>query len=149
MKKLLILFLLVSTVAIGQGTRINIGGGRVTTTDNNLTASGNAVNTNKTFSALTDGATVTWNMTTGFNKTLTIGGNRTLAFTNIQAGDYGTLIITQDATGSRTLTLPAGSKVIDGGAGALTLTAAAGAITIISFVYNGTNYFWTYGPNYN
>jgi hypothetical protein len=98
---------------------------------------------------LTDGATITWNMSSGSNATVTLGGNRTLAITGITAGTYGTLKVVQDATGSRTITLPAGSKVIGGGAGAVTLTTAASAIDILTFFYDGTNYFWNIGKNYN
>jgi hypothetical protein len=57
--------------------------------------------------------------------------------------------VKQDATGSRTLTLPAGSKVINGGGGAVTLTTAANATDVLSYFYDGTNYFWTIGYNYN
>lgn len=103
----------------------------------------------KTFQTLTDGATVTWDMSLGFNAKVTLGGNRTLAFSNIADGDYGTLIIIQDGTGSRTLALPASSKVVNGGAGAITLTAAAGSVDIISFVREGSTTYWNYGKNYN
>jgi len=103
----------------------------------------------KAFQTLTDGATITWTFGSGYNAMVTLGGNRTLAISGATAGDYGTLIVTQDGTGSRTLTLPAGSKVIGGGAGAITLTTTAGAVDIISFVYNGTSYLWNYGKNYN
>lgn len=97
---------------------------------------------------LTDGATVTWNHNLGLNAKVTLGGNRTLAMSNPVSGSYGTLRVIQDATGSRTLTLPAGSKVINGGAGAITLTTTANAIDVLTFYYDGTNYFWTYGKNY-
>jgi hypothetical protein len=98
---------------------------------------------------LTDGATITWNMSSGSNATVTLGGNRTLFITGITAGTYGTLKVVQDATGSRTITLPAGSKVIGGGAGAVTLTTTASAIDILTFFYDGINYFWNIGKNYN
>lgn len=97
---------------------------------------------------LTDGATITWNMASGFNAKVTLAGNRTLAISNAVSGDYGKLNITQDATGSRTITLPAGSKVIGGGSGAVTLTTTAAAIDVLTFFYDGTNYFWNIGKNY-
>lgn len=57
-----------------------------------------------TISTLTDGATITPNFTTAQNFTVTLGGNRTLANpSNIVAGMTGSIFITQDGTGSRTL----------------------------------------------
>jgi hypothetical protein len=96
------------------------------------------------FATLTDGSTVTW-ATAGVglpNATVTLGGNRTLSITGATSGQSGTLIVTQDGTGSRTLTLPSGSKV-EGGA--LALSTAAGAIDVLAYTYDGTNYFWTIG----
>jgi len=56
---------------------------------------------------LTDAATISWNPTNGLNASVTLGGNRTLSFTSTPAiGSYGTLVVTQDATGNRTITLP-------------------------------------------
>lgn len=100
--------------------------------------------------ALVDGATITWDFA-GYYEMLasvTLGGNRTLDFSNIAAGCRGTLIVKQDGTGARTLTLPAGSIVRDTGAGAITLSTAAGSIDMLSFVYDGTNYLWVYGVDF-
>jgi hypothetical protein len=98
---------------------------------------------------LTDGATITWTVTDMVEDvaTVTLGGNRTLAISGAAAGFRGTLIVKQDATGSRTLTLPGSSKVTGGGAGAITLTATASAIDVLGVLYDGTNYFWTAGLN--
>lgn len=104
------------------------------------------------FTTLTDGATVTITCAATKavqNSTVTLAGNRTLAISGAAAGMTGVLIVKQDATGSRTLALPAGSIVIDGGAGAVTLTTTASAIDVLAWVYDGTNYFWTYGLNFN
>lgn len=98
---------------------------------------------------LTDGATITWNINSGTIAKVTLGGNRTLVISNPVANNYYQISVTQDGTGSRTLTLPAGSKVIGGGAGAITLTTTAGAIDILTCFYDGTNYYWNYGKNYN
>lgn len=105
-----------------------------------------------TFATLTDSATVTWAFTSPQlvgNATVTLGGNRTLLITGLSAGATGVLKVVQDGSGSRTLTLPAGSKVINGGSGAVSLSTAAGAIDILAFIYDGTNYFWTIGTNFN
>lgn len=99
------------------------------------------------FQTLTDAATITWNMASGYNATVTLGGNRALSVTNAANGMSGCLIVKQDAiTGGRTLTLPAGSKFL--GATALTLTSAPGSADILTFVYDGTNYWWSQGANY-
>ncbi len=113
---------------------------------------GGTGNTSFAYQTLTDGATVTWTVAGLVNNaTVTLGGNRALAFSGLANGMTGTIIVKQDATGSRTLTLPAQctNKVINGGAGAITLSTAANAIDILTFTYDGTNCYWTYGPNYN
>lgn len=103
------------------------------------------------FTTLTDGATITWTVTSTRvnNATVTLGGNRTLAITGAATGYQGVLIVKQDGTGTRTLTLPGTSKVIGGGSGAVTLTATASAVDILSFYYDGSNYYWTSGLNFN
>lgn len=86
--------------------------------------------------ALTDGATVSWNMlTSGCNASITLGGNRTLATpTNAQAGQTYTLLVVQDATGSRTLTWPASTIIDWGGAGTPALSTTANKIDIVTLV---------------
>lgn len=99
--------------------------------------------------AISYAANITWDQTKGSSASLTLTGNATLAMSNVKKGSYGILVITQDATGGRTLTLPAGSKVINGGAGTVDLTPTAGAVDIITFYYDGATYWWTLGNNYN
>jgi len=102
-----------------------------------------------TVQTLTDGATISWDVSNGRNATVTLGGNRTLGTpTNVTAGEYYTLKVVQDATGSRTLTLPAGWKVANAGAGAVTLSTAASAIDILTIYYDGSTYFVSYGNNF-
>jgi hypothetical protein len=103
------------------------------------------------FETLTDGATVTWAFAGDRirNAVVTLGGNRALSITGAVNGSTGTLIVKEDGTGSRTLSLPAGSKVISTGAGAVTLSTGANKIDILTFVYDGTNYFWTIGKDYS
>lgn len=103
------------------------------------------------FIALTDGATIT--ITCDVTKTVqnakvTLGGNRTLAISGAVDGMTGVLIVTQDGTGTRTLALPATSKVTGGGAGTVTLTTTAGAKDVLAWTYDGSNYFWTKGLNF-
>jgi hypothetical protein len=100
--------------------------------------------------SLTDGATITWTVTNMVEDVaaVTLGGNRTLAISGASAGFRGTLLATQDGTGSRTLTLPANSIVRDSGAGAITLSTAAGSKDMLGVLYDGTNYWWTFGKTF-
>jgi hypothetical protein len=89
--------------------------------------------------ALTDGATITWNLSLGPMATVTLGGNRTLAFSGtIRAGTY-VLKVKQDATGSRTLAYPATVKTA--GAAGITLSTGVNKEDIITFVSDGTNMY--------
>ena len=101
------------------------------------------------------GTTLTWDVSgnsTNYQATLT--GNTTLDLTNVRNGDYGTLIVTQDIVGSRTITFGtvngAGTthRVTNGGAGTPTLTSNANATDILTFTYNGSTMFWTVGNDY-
>lgn len=79
-----------------------------------------------TVDALTDGATITPDFAASNNFSLTLGGNRTLANpTNLVAGQSGVIVITQDATGSRTLAYGSYFKFASGTAPTLTTTASA------------------------
>lgn len=104
-----------------------------------------------TLSTLTYGATTTWNYATqGTAAKVTLTGNTTLSITNLPASVvYLSLTVIQDATGSRTITLPAGTKVISGGAGAVTLTTTGGASDKLTFEWDGTTLWCNYGLNYN
>lgn len=76
-------------------------------------------------SALTDGATITPDFSLANNFSVTLAGNRTLANpTNITAGQSGSIVITQDATGSRTLAFGSNWKFPSGTAPTLTTTAS-------------------------
>jgi len=98
---------------------------------------------------LTDGATVTYDATAGVSARVTLGGNRTLSITNMNNGMYLTLVVIQDGTGGRTLTLPSGVKVVNGGAGAVTLSSAANARDILTFFEIGDVIYCNVGRNYN
>ena len=84
-------------------------------------------------SALTDGATITPDFAVANNFSVTLGGNRTLANpTNLTAGQSGSIFITQDGTGSRTLAY--GSYWDFAGGTAPTLSTAASAVDRIDYV---------------
>jgi hypothetical protein len=79
-----------------------------------------------TITALTDGATITPDFAAANNFSVTLGGNRALANpTNLTAGQSGVIVITQDGTGSRTLSFGSYFKFPGGTAPTLTTTAAA------------------------
>ena len=74
---------------------------------------------------LTDGATVTPDFAAGQNFSLTLAGNRTLANpTNIVAGQTGSIVVTQDVSGSRTLAYGTFWDFAGGTAPTLTTTAS-------------------------
>ena len=83
--------------------------------------------------ALTDGATITPDFADSNNFSVTLGGNRTLANpTNTVAGQSGSIFITQDGTGSRTLAY--GTNYDFAGGTAPTLSTTAGAVDRIDYV---------------
>ena len=95
------------------------------------------------------GTTPTYNCSTSVNAKITLTGNTTATLTNLVDGMSGNFYITQDGTGGHTLTLSPTPKVINGGGGVVTLTGTAGSTDIISWAYDGTNLYVTYGLNYN
>ena len=83
--------------------------------------------------ALSDGATITPDFADSNNFSVTLGGNRTLANpSNIVAGQSGSIFITQDGTGSRTLAY--GSYYDFAGGTAPTLSTTASAVDRIDYV---------------
>ena len=83
--------------------------------------------------ALSDGATITPDFATHCNFSVTLGGNRTLANpSNIVAGQSGSIFVSQDGTGSRTLAY--GSNWDFAGGTAPTLSTAASAVDRIDYV---------------
>lgn len=90
-----------------------------------------------TITALTDGATITPDFSTSCNFSVTLGGNRTLANpTGLVAGQSGSIFITQDGTGSRTLAY--GSYWDFAGGTAPTLTTTAAAVDRIDYIVRST-----------
>ena len=100
-----------------------------------------------------DGATnITWDYSNGYNAKVTLSGLPAARVldepTNVSEGDYGTLIVVQDAIGSKTLTLPASFKVVNSGTGAIAIPPAPNSIHVISWVYDGTNFLTSYGLSF-
>ena len=142
-----------------------IGNGATVTADNTIqlgNTSVTAVNTSGAINApiysstpvaLTAGATISWTPLSGLNTSVTLNQNSTLSFSATPpAGSSGTLIVTQPATGGPfTLTLPTVSgktnKVLGSSSG-ITLSTANNARDIVSFYYDGTDFYWNVGNGY-
>ena len=83
--------------------------------------------------ALTDASSIATDLALSNNFAITLGGNRTLANpSNITAGQSGSIFITQDGTGSRTLSFGTNFKFVAGTAP--TLSTAASSIDRIDYV---------------
>ncbi|SVD02540.1 uncharacterized protein METZ01_LOCUS355394, partial [marine metagenome] len=88
---------------------------------------------------LTDGATVNWDHAFGNVALWAIAGNRTMAApTNLAVGSSA-LRLTQDGTGSRTVTWNAIFKWSSGAAPVL--STAANAVDVLAFIYDGTSIY--------
>lgn len=85
---------------------------------------------------LTDAASITWDLDVAQSAKVTLAGNRALANpTNIQNGGAYSLVIAQDATGSRTLSY--GSSYKFPGGVAPVLSTGANDIDVLSCVGHG------------
>ena len=90
-------------------------------------------------STLTDGATINWDASTQDVCKVTLGGNRTLAApTNNTTGQFISILVIQDGTGSRTLTWNAVFEFASDTAPTLTTTASLGDVFV--FRYNGSKW---------
>ena len=91
---------------------------------------------------LTDGATITWDASVAQVAKVTLGGARTLsAPTNGATGQFISLLVIQDGTGSRTLTWNSAYEFASDTAPTLTTTASLG--DLFTFRYNGTKWLET------
>ena len=88
---------------------------------------------------LTDGSTITWDASTQDVAKVTLGGNRTLgSASNGTTGQFISLLVIQDGTGSRTLTWNAAYEFAADTAPTLTTTASKGDLFV--FRYNGSKW---------
>ncbi len=81
---------------------------------------------------LTDAATIAVDWSRGNQQYVTLGGNRTLTFSNYLGGQILRLFVCQDSTGSRTVTWP--SVMVWEGGSAPTLTTTANQCDIVNLV---------------
>jgi hypothetical protein len=113
---------------------------KVLSTDaNNLTTiSGAVLNTED---ALSDGANIAWNVINSPVAKVTLAGNRNLSApsgSTPAAGQFVSLLVIQDGTGSRTLTFNAVYEFTGDAAPTLTTTANKGDLFV--FRYNGAKW---------
>ena len=96
---------------------------------------------------LTDASTISWDVQSSPVAKVTLGANRSLgAGTNGVAGQFVSLLVIQDGTGSRTLSFNAAYEFKDDTAPTLTTTASKGDLFV--FRYNGSK-FLEVGRNLN
>lgn len=130
----------------GSGTGVSpyvinsSGGGGGSTDTTSLSNRINRLVLYHTLQTLTDGGTITLNTNSGYNGTVTLGGDRAFVISNLTAGDQGWIIVIQDATGGRDLTFPSGTQITNGyGSGQIPeLSTAASKKDLISYIYDGT-----------
>lgn len=98
---------------------------------------------------LADAANISLNLAASNNFKVTLGGNRTLDNpTNTVAGQSGIIVVSQDATGSRTLSF--GSNYKFAGGTAPTLSASADAIdTLHYYVKSSSEILVSYALNWS
>ena len=111
-----------------------------------LTSTGRTVlkDLTETIATVTYASTITPDVANGTVQKVTLTGDVTFsAFANPVTGQSLTLIVTQDATGSRLLT----STMKFNGA-SKTLSTTANSIDIITVFYDGTNYYASLGKGF-
>ena len=94
---------------------------------------------NYSATTLTDGSSITWNAETQDVAKVTLGGNRTIgAASSATTGQFISLLVIQDGTGSRTITWNAAYEFAADTAPTLTTAAAKGDLFV--FRYNGSKW---------
>ena len=142
---------------VGTPDYITISGQVITRNAIDLTADvtgqlppNNGGSISKTFQELltTGGDASEWDIKDGYNAKIDFDASSANAFDFTDAssditavnGHYGTLIVINGSTAG-TITFPTGSRWVGGG----TPTPTDSGVDIYSFVYDGSNFYWTYG----
>ncbi|MEY4309088.1 MAG: hypothetical protein RL422_1291, partial [Bacteroidota bacterium] len=100
------------------------------------------------------GSAINWIPEQGLNAAITLTQNSDLNFTSSPpVGSYGTIVLTQDATGNRTITLPSipnvSNKVLGStSTSTVALSTAANSKDILNFYFDGTICYWNIGQGY-
>ena len=95
----------------------------------------------------TDGTTVTFDLDVANTHSVTLGGNRTLALSNSDAGQKFIIRLTQDGTGSRTVTWF--STIKWAGGVAPTLTTTANKTDVFGFICTSAGNYDGFVVGYN
>jgi hypothetical protein len=115
---------------------------RIATTATGIDVTGNVIYSGSSLTVedtLTDGSTITWNAINSPVAKVTLAGNRTITVSNnLGTGQYISVLVIQDGTGSRTLTWNAMFEFKDDTAPTLTTTASKG--DLFTFRYNGAKW---------
>ena len=126
------------------------GGSAVTALTMDMSAGGTSIFGAAAFNqeaTLTDASTISWDVAASPVAKVTLGANRTLgAGSNAVAGQFVSLLVIQDGTGSRTLSFNAVYEFTADTAPTLTTTANKGDLFV--FRYNGSK-FLEVGRNLN
>lgn len=101
----------------------------------------------QTVASGTDAATITFNMNTANVHTVTLGGNRTLAVSNVDVGQRFTIRLKQDASPPRTVTWFSG--IYWPSAKPPILTRKANAVDVFSFICTASGKYDGYIVGYN
>ena len=111
--------------------------------DGNWTAPAGGGGSGDSYQTLTSASSVTWNWENGNIAVITLNTNVTLTITSGTA-TRGTLIVKQDATGGRTLTLTAGIYRQGTTGGRISLTGTSNSIDVFQFFKDSSNniYIW-------
>jgi hypothetical protein len=136
----------------GNAPTITVGGGS-SDTNSDLIVSGKGtgkVKISAVYGALqsdTDGTTITFDMSVSNTHTVTLGGNRTLAVSNVAVGQCFMINLVQDGTGSRTVTWFSTIKWPGGTTPTLTTTASKTDVFGFQCVSSGNYLGYIIGQN--
>jgi hypothetical protein len=103
------------------------------------TSSWSSIPTQSEWVTASDGATVTFDLSAGNKQVVTLGGNRTLALSNVLSGHTFILKLIQDGTGSRTVTWFSTVNWRGTGGSAPTLSTAVSAVDVLGFIQTAAN----------
>ena len=118
---------------VTDATNVTAAGAGMLSADQNWTGAQRGAVT-----ALTDGATIAVDFNSSNNFSVTLGGNRTLGQPSNQVvGQSGSIFVTQDGTGSRTLAYHADWDFAGGTAP--TISSAANAVDRIDYIVAAAN----------
>ena len=137
----------------GETQLYHDGTEKLNTDATGITVAGNIIYSGGSLTAegtLTDGSTIAWNVSTDPIAKVTLAGNRTLAAPSnpLGSGQYISLLIIQDGTGSRTLTWNNSFEFKDDTAPTLTTTATMSDLFTFRY-YAGSTKWVEVGRNQN